>query len=116
MQLLALAANERRQPDAQDLVNALRAQIAAGLPAGLRVHLAGVAAVGGPAEGVRQHRIKVQDLSLVFIIVLLVLIFRSLTLALTTLAPALVSFTSPARWSPRRPSTGSRCRRSPSSC
>ena len=34
---------------------------------------------------------KVQDLSLVFIIVLLVLIFRSLTLAITTVLPALLS-------------------------
>ena len=36
---------------------------------------------------------KIEELSLLFIIVLLVLIFRSLTLALTTLAPALISFT-----------------------
>ena len=34
---------------------------------------------------------KVQDLSLIFIIILLVLIFRSLTLAITTVLPALFS-------------------------
>jgi RND superfamily putative drug exporter len=83
-------------PDAAlDLVNALRAKIAhAGLPAGLQVHLAGdlAAAVDQQkASGATGNR--VETLSLLFIIILLVLIFRSLTLAITTLAPALISFT-----------------------
>ncbi len=79
---------------APDLVNALRSRIAsAGLPAGLQVHLAGALAAAvdqQKASGSTGNR--VEGLSLLFIIVLLVLIFRSLTLALTTLAPALLSF------------------------
>jgi RND superfamily putative drug exporter len=76
-----------------DLVNALRSKIAsAGLPSGLRVHLA-----GDVATSVDQQKAsgntggKVQNFSALFIIALLVLIFRSLTLALTTLAPAFIS-------------------------
>jgi putative drug exporter of the RND superfamily len=79
---------------APDLVGAVRAKIAvAGLPAGLQVHLAGMVAAAvdqQKASGAAGNR--VEGLSLLFIIVLLVLIFRSLTLALTTLAPALISF------------------------
>ncbi|MGO9159758.1 MAG: MMPL family transporter [Streptosporangiaceae bacterium] len=75
------------------LVDALRAKIAAaGLPAGLQVHLAGdLAATVDQQKASGNTSSKVQALSLVFIIVLLVLIFRSLTLALTTVAPALIS-------------------------
>ncbi|MGD0373200.1 MAG: MMPL family transporter [Streptosporangiaceae bacterium] len=76
-----------------DLIDALRAKIVqAGLPAGLQAHLA-----GDTAEQVDQQKAsgntgnKVQDYAAVLIIVLLVLIFRSLSLALTTLAPAFVS-------------------------
>jgi RND superfamily putative drug exporter len=94
-QLLALAtaANGGNQNYAQDLVNGLRAKIAgAGLPAGLRVHLAGDTAVQVDEQKASGNTgNKVQYLSLVFIIVLLVLIFRSLTLALTTVAPALMA-------------------------
>ena len=81
------------QSQQTDLVNALRAKIAsAGLPADLHVHLA-----GDVATSVDQQKAsgntggKVQNFSALFIIVLLVLIFRSLTLALTTLAPAFIS-------------------------
>ncbi|HEX4660819.1 MAG TPA: MMPL family transporter [Streptosporangiaceae bacterium] len=81
------------QSQQTDLVNALRAKIAsAGLPAGLHVHLA-----GDVATSVDQQKAsgntggKVQNFSALFIIALLVLIFRSLTLALTTLAPAFIS-------------------------
>jgi RND superfamily putative drug exporter len=78
---------------AKDLIGGLRSKIAsAGLPAGLRVHLAGDEAVqvdeqkaSGNTGG------QVQDLSLLFIILLLVLIFRSLTLAVTTVLPALTA-------------------------
>ncbi len=97
VQLVVLATGlNGGNPDAQlDLVNALRAQIgAAGLPAGLGVHLAGdVAAAVDQQKASGNTGSRIETLSLLFIIVLLVLIFRSLTLALTTLAPALVSFT-----------------------
>jgi RND superfamily putative drug exporter len=96
-QLVVLASQlNGGNPDAAlDLVNGLRAKITgAGLPAGLQVHLAGdlAAAVDQQkASGATGNR--VEALSLLFIIILLVLIFRSLTLAVTTLAPALISFT-----------------------
>ena len=95
VQLVALAANAGggNQNYAQDLINGLRGRIASsGLPAGLRVHLAGATAVQVDEQKASGNTgNKVQDLSLVFIIVLLVLIFRSLTLAITTVLPALVS-------------------------
>jgi putative drug exporter of the RND superfamily len=80
---------------ASNLVDALRAKItAAGLPAGLQVHLAGdIAAEVDQQKASGNTGGKIEELSLLLIIVLLVLIFRSLTLALTTLAPALISFT-----------------------
>ena len=74
-------------------VHALRATIAhAGLPAGLQVHLAGDVAIQVDQQKASGNQgNEVQDLSIVFIIALLVLIFRSLTLALTTIAPAVFS-------------------------
>jgi putative drug exporter of the RND superfamily len=94
-QLLALAsnANSGNQNYAKDLVNGLRAKIAsAGLPSGLRVHLAGDIAVQVDTQKASGNTgNQVQDLSLVFIITLLVLIFRSFTLAITTVLPALIS-------------------------
>jgi putative drug exporter of the RND superfamily len=96
-QLVVLASqlNGGSPSAAPDLVNALRARIAdAGLPAGLQVHLAGaIAAAVDQQKASGSTGNRVEELSLLFIIVLLVLIFRSLTLALTTLAPALLSFT-----------------------
>jgi putative drug exporter of the RND superfamily len=76
-----------------DLVGALRARIAhAGLPAGLSVHLAGAVATQVDQQKASGNQGgKVQDFSALLIIVLLLLIFRSLTLSLTTLAPAFVS-------------------------
>nr|MDQ2877388.1 MMPL family transporter [Actinomycetota bacterium] len=94
-QLLALAsaAGGGNQSYAKNLVDGLRAKIAsAGLPAGLRVHLAGDVAVQVDEQKASGNTgNQVQDLSLLFIILLLVLIFRSLTLALTTVVPALVA-------------------------
>jgi putative drug exporter of the RND superfamily len=96
-QLVVLASNlNGGNPDAAlDLVDALRAKIAAaGLPAGLQVHLAGdIAAAVDQQKASGSTGAKVEDLSLLFIIVLLVLIFRSLTLALATLIPPLLSVT-----------------------
>ena len=78
-----------------DLVNALRAKITqAHLPAGLQAHLAGDLAIqvdNQKASGNTGNQL--QSLSAVFIIVLLVLIFRSLSLALLTLAPAFLAIT-----------------------
>jgi RND superfamily putative drug exporter len=78
-----------------DLVNGLRAKIAqAGLPPGLHAHLAGdVAAQVDQQKASGNTGNKVQYVSLLFIIVLLVVIFRSLTLALVTVVPPLLSIT-----------------------
>jgi RND superfamily putative drug exporter len=80
---------------ATDLINGLRAKIAkANLPAGLKAHVAGdVAAQVDQQKASGNTDAKLQALSLLFIIALLVLIFRSLTLALVTVAPALISVT-----------------------
>jgi RND superfamily putative drug exporter len=81
----------QKQQTAQ--VDALRAKIRqAGLPAGLHVHLTGAIAVQADqqkASGNTGSQIELQ--SALFIIALLVLIFRSFTLALITLAPAFLS-------------------------
>ena len=93
-QLVVLAMQAGGNPNATtDLVNALRAKIAqAGLPAGLQVHLAGDLAIQVDQQKASGNTgNKVQDYAAILIIVLLVLIFRSLTLALVTLAPAFVS-------------------------
>jgi putative drug exporter of the RND superfamily len=92
LQVLAQASGGN-QSQQTDLVNGLRAKIAsAGLPAGLQVHLAGDIAVSVDQQKASGNTGgKVQDFSALFIIVLLVLIFRSLTLALATLAPAFIS-------------------------
>jgi RND superfamily putative drug exporter len=78
-----------------DLVDGLRAKISkAGLPAGLQAHLAGdFAAQVDQQKSSGNTDSKLQLLSLAFIIALLVLIFRSLTLAVTTVIPALLSVT-----------------------
>ncbi len=81
------------QNQVTDFVNALRGKIAqAGVPAGLQVHLAGdVATQVDQQKASGNTGNQVEEFSALFIIVLLVLIFRSLTLALVTLAPAFVS-------------------------
>ncbi len=78
-----------------NLVDGLRAKIAqARLPAGLRAHLAGdVAAQVDQQKASGSTSNNVQKLVLLFIIALLVVIFRSLTLALVTVVPPLLSFT-----------------------
>jgi putative drug exporter of the RND superfamily len=94
-QLLALASTvgSNNPTYLKNLVGGMRAKIAsAGLPAGLRVHLAGDTAIQVDEQNASGNTgNQVQDLSLIFIILLLVLIFRSLTLALTTVVPALMS-------------------------
>jgi putative drug exporter of the RND superfamily len=91
MVLAALAGGGQNQ--AADLVDALRATISrAGLPPGLQAHLAGAVAVQvDQMKASGNTGSRVEGVSLLVILVLLVLIFRSLTLAVTTLLPALVS-------------------------
>jgi putative drug exporter of the RND superfamily len=93
-QLLALAKQIGGNASAAtDLIDGMRAKIAAaGLPAGLSAHLAGSIAVQVDQQKASGNQGgRVQNLSAIFIIILLVLIFRSLTLALTTLIPAFMS-------------------------
>src|SRR5580693_2246934 len=96
VQFVALARNgagANNQNYTEDLIGGLRSKIAnAGLPAGLQVHLAGDTAVQVDEQKASGNTgSQVQDLSLLFIILLLVLIFRSLTLAITTVLPALMA-------------------------
>jgi RND superfamily putative drug exporter len=93
-QLLALAKQIGSNPNAAtDLIDSMRAKIAAaGLPAGLSAHLTGSLATEVDQQKANGNQgDRVQNLSAIFIILLLVLIFRSLTLALTTLIPAFMS-------------------------
>lgn len=97
VQLIALAsvASSGNPTYATNLVDGVRAQItAAHLPAGLTAHLAGNLATQvdqQKASGNTGNR--VQSLSVIFVILLLVLIFRSFTLAITTVLPAAISVT-----------------------
>ncbi|HEX9034293.1 MAG TPA: MMPL family transporter [Streptosporangiaceae bacterium] len=75
------------------LIDGLRAKIKqAHAPAGLQLHLAGTFAVQVDQQKANGNQgNKIQYYSSLLIIVLLVLIFRSFTLALVTLAPAFIS-------------------------
>ncbi|HEY5988756.1 MAG TPA: MMPL family transporter, partial [Streptosporangiaceae bacterium] len=79
--------------EATALVDALRATIGRdALPAGLQAHLAGSVAVSVDQQKASGNTgSKVELVSLVFILALLMLIYRSLTLAVTTVVPALLS-------------------------
>lgn len=91
LQVLANVSNNANGPD-QQLVAGLRHAIAsAGLPRYLHAHLAGplAAAVDTSQNGQRTLRIG-QDLSILFIIVLLLVVFRSVLAPLLTLVPAVV--------------------------
>ncbi len=94
-ELIALAsvAGSGNPNYAKDVVGALRAQIAAAhLPAGLHAHVAGDLAVQVDQQKASGNTgNKVQLLSALFVILLLVVIFRSFTLAITTVLPALLS-------------------------
>ncbi|HEY1914472.1 MAG TPA: MMPL family transporter [Streptosporangiaceae bacterium] len=94
-QLVVLATFSNSNPNQDtDLVNGLRAKIKqAGLPPGLQVHLAGQVAIQVDQQKASGNTgNQLEGLSALFIIVLLVLIFRSLSLALCTLIPAFVAF------------------------
>jgi putative drug exporter of the RND superfamily len=90
---LASVAGSGNPNYAKNLVDGLRAEIAAAhLPAGLHAHLAGDLAVQVDQQKASGNTgNKVQGLSALFVILLLVLIFRSFTLAITTVLPALLS-------------------------
>ena len=76
-----------------NLVNDLRAQIAkAGPPAGLQVHLAGQLAIGVDQQAKSGSTgNQVEGLSVIFILGLLLLIFRALLAPLITLVPAFLA-------------------------
>lgn len=77
-------------PQAAGVVDAIRATFtAAGVPAGLQIHLSGRLAIQVDtvaASGSSQN--QTQDLSLLFIVVLLVLAFRAVLAPIVTLIPA----------------------------
>jgi RND superfamily putative drug exporter len=77
---------------AQRLVAGLRHAIrAGGLPSGLRAPLAGGVAAQADASQASQRTVTLgQDLSIAFIVILLLVVFRSLLAPLLTLAPAVL--------------------------
>jgi RND superfamily putative drug exporter len=77
---------------AQHLVTGLRAAItASALPPGLHAHLAGQAAAGAEASQANQKAVKLGlELTLVFILILLLVVFRAPLAALLTLVPAVL--------------------------
>jgi putative drug exporter of the RND superfamily len=93
-ELVVLAHQPGGDPNAGPrLIDGLRAKIRqTPRPAGLQVHLAGAIAVQVDQQKANGNQGgQIETYSSLLIIVLLVLIFRSLTLALVTLAPALLS-------------------------
>jgi putative drug exporter of the RND superfamily len=94
-QLVALASfsGSGGQSYQTNLIDGLRAEIGStAMPSGLQVHLAGDLAAAVDEQKASGNTAKeVQGLSVLFVIVLLVLIFRSFTLALTTVLPAAIS-------------------------
>jgi RND superfamily putative drug exporter len=89
----ASAAGSGNQSYATNLVDGLRAKISqAHLPAGLSAHVTGDFAVQVDQQKASGNTgNKVQGLSVLFVILLLVLIFRSFSLAITTVLPAAIS-------------------------
>jgi putative drug exporter of the RND superfamily len=79
----------------KDLIDNLRAQITrAGPPAGMQVHLAGQVAINVDQQAQSGSTgNSVQDVALIFILILLLLIFRSLLAPLITVIPALMAVT-----------------------
>jgi putative drug exporter of the RND superfamily len=82
--------NQASQPDQTTLVDNLRAEIAkAAPPAGLQVHLAGQIAINVDQQAKSGNTgNQVEFVSVIFILILLLLIFRSLLAPLITLIPA----------------------------
>src|SRR5450755_3322208 len=93
MQLLVLASiNLGTEDPADQLVGGLRQAISASaLPGGLHAHLAGQVAAQADTSQASQRTVSLgQDLSILFIVVLLLVVFRSLLAPLLTLAPAVL--------------------------
>ena len=94
-QLIALAgvAGSGNPQWATNLIDGLRAKIAsANLPAGLTAHVAGDLAVQVDQQKASGNTGQnVQRLSVLFVVLLLVLIFRSFSLAITTVLPPALS-------------------------
>jgi putative drug exporter of the RND superfamily len=93
MQLLVLASiNLGTEGPADQLVGDLRQAISASaLPGGLHAHLAGQVAAQADTSQASQRTVNLgQDLSILFIVVLLLVVFRSLLAPLLTLAPAVL--------------------------
>jgi putative drug exporter of the RND superfamily len=82
--------NQASQPDQTTLVKNLRAQIkTAGAPSGLQVNLAGQIAINVDQQAKSGNTgNQVEGVSVIFILILLLLIFRSLLAPLITLIPA----------------------------
>jgi putative drug exporter of the RND superfamily len=91
--VLASAAGSGNQSYATNLVDDMRAKIRqAHLPAGLSAHVTGDFAVQVDQQKASGNTgNKVQSLSVLFVVLLLVLIFRSLSLAITTVLPPAIS-------------------------
>ncbi|MGH3206089.1 MAG: MMPL family transporter [Streptosporangiaceae bacterium] len=85
--------NQSSQPDQTTLVDNLRAQITkAGAPSGLQVNLAGQIAINVDQQAKSGNQgNQVEGLSVIFILVLLLLIFRSLLAPFITLIPAFMA-------------------------
>jgi RND superfamily putative drug exporter len=85
--------NAAQGQNAIDLVEALQAELKdTTLPGGLQAHLTGSLVTQVDQAKASGHQgNQIEGLSSLFIIVLLVLIFRSLTLSLTTMMPAFLS-------------------------
>src|SRR5580693_5452798 len=91
--VFASAAGSGNQSYATNLVDGLRGKISqAHLPSGLSAHVTGDFAVQVDQQKASGNTgNKVQGLSVLFVILLLVVIFRSFTLAITTVLPAALS-------------------------
>ncbi len=91
--VLASVAGSGNPTFAKTLVDGLRAEITdAHLPPGLQAHVAGDLAIQVDQQKASGNTgNKVQGLSVLFVVVLLVLIFRSLSLAIVTVLPPAIS-------------------------
>jgi RND superfamily putative drug exporter len=91
--VLASAAGSGNPSYAKNLIGALRTEIKhADLPAGLQAHVTGDFAVQVDQQNASGNTgDKVQRLSVLFVVLLLVLIFRSFSLAITTVLPPAIS-------------------------
>jgi RND superfamily putative drug exporter len=89
-----LAVSPRPKQNASDLVTDLRTRIAqAGLPAGIQAHLAGQAATQLDNKSQGSSARKIENFSSLFVVVLLMLVFRSMLAPLMALMPAVLAVT-----------------------